>query len=165
MTLRARSAFFAISRLAYALSAYARTTINEAFRFTQNMYQTFTKTSSFKDFSRQMLADLRSRLSFLEEVARNLTRYVVDSAPLKWLVSRRESILSSDNSLTKVHSMYCMCLACVFSADWSWVRSDVVNIYNLAHRPASSVYGPHRVKHSFPPPHFEFWFNFSFVIL
>lgn len=88
MTLRARSTFATVSRLSYALPAYARTGLAEAYQFVDNMYQTFNKASSYGDFSRQMLSELRERMSFLEDVASNLTRYVTESAPLNWLASK-----------------------------------------------------------------------------
>lgn len=51
------------------------------------MYQTFSKAESFKDFTADVLSQLREKLSFLEKIAGSLSEYVLQAAPLQWLVS------------------------------------------------------------------------------
>lgn len=87
MTLRARSTFATISRLSYALPSYARTAVNEACQYSEHVYQSFSKASSYSDFSRQMITEMRQKVDFLDNIATNLLQYVFDSTPLKWLVS------------------------------------------------------------------------------
>lgn len=94
MTLRARTAFRAISTVSCALPEYARTSVNEAYLLAETMYQSFNSSATFKDFGATQMAQMRKRLSFLEETASNLTKYVYESTPMQWLVSNQHCLTS-----------------------------------------------------------------------
>lgn len=92
LTLRARQSFRTISNLAFALPAATRTLVTDAYNYTDSMYHTFSKTESFKDFSSDVIRQLRERLTFLEETAANITNYVLQAAPLQWLANGMRAV-------------------------------------------------------------------------
>jgi len=92
LTLRARQSFRTISNLAFALPAATRTLVTDAYNYTDSMYHTFSKTESFKDFSSDVIRQLRERLTFLEETAANIANYVLQAAPLQWLANGMRAV-------------------------------------------------------------------------
>lgn len=94
LTLNARSTFATVSRLSYALPVHARSAVLAAYTQTESLLQTFSKVSSFSDFNQQMVEQLRGRLAFLQEVAGRLSQFVLESTPLRWLVSVTNCFLS-----------------------------------------------------------------------
>lgn len=94
LTLSARSTFATVSRFSYALPVLARSAVNDAYSHAESLYQTFTEVSSFSDFSQQMVNRLREQVTFLEDVASKLSQFVLESSPLRWLVSDMRYIIS-----------------------------------------------------------------------